>query len=67
MKSMSTDKYIRQFAPDGEHFINERGKVTVESALDWVHGMPVTEHLALFREAHARIVNTRTGEIVVTR
>ena len=64
MASISTDRYIRQFAPDGEHFISERGKVTVESALDWLTGHDVLTHKALFIRARARIVNTRTKQII---
>ena len=63
-KSISSDRYIRQFAPDGEHFVTERGKVTVEKALDWLVSHDVILHKALMPQARARIVNVNSGRII---
>lgn len=63
-RSMSEDRYIRQFAPDGEHFQTVKGKVSLETAHAWLIDPEQAKFTYLLPNGKVRIVNTRTGKAI---
>ena len=59
-------KYVCEFAPDGKHFIAQKGKekVKLETAQDWLAGNGATKFKYLFRDGKIRIRNLTTNKVI---
>ncbi len=66
-RSVSDDKYIRQFAPDGKHFQSVLGEVSIETALGWFNDLEQVKFTCLWPDGAVRVVNQRTQKVVVLR